>query len=153
MRVRKLRVNGAITLGTMDGANVEIFEQVGRENMFLFGMNVDEVNELWAKGYDPKAFLANDPALAEVISMLTSGVLGARFDSIAASLLTTQFGVADRYMAIADFADYARAQNDVGRVYRDKNKFMEMSLVNIAKAGLFSADRSVMEYANNIWKM
>ena len=149
----KLMINGAITLGTMDGANVEIFEQVGRENMFLFGMNVDEVNELWAKGYDPKAFLANDPALSEVISMLTSGVLGARFDSIAESLLTSRFGVADRYMAIADFADYARAQNDVGRTYLDKNKFMEMSLVNIAKAGLFSADRSVMEYANNIWKM
>ena len=149
----KLMINGAITLGTMDGANVEIFEQVGRENMFLFGMNVDEVNELWAKGYDPKAFLANDPALSEVISMLTSGVLGARFDSIAESLLTSRFGVADRYMAIADLADYARAQNDVGRTYLDKNKFMEMSLVNIAKAGLFSADRSVMEYANNIWKM
>ncbi len=149
----KLMINGAITLGTMDGANVEIFEQVGRENMFLFGMNVDEVNELWAKGYDPNAFLAKDPALSEVIDMLTSGVLGTRFDSIAESLVTSRFGVADRYMAIADFADYARAQRDVGQTYLDKNKFMEMSLINIAKAGLFSADRSVMEYANNIWKM
>ena len=149
----KLMINGAITLGTMDGANVEIFEQVGKENMFLFGMNVDEVNELWAKGYDPNAFLAQNAELSEVIGMLTSGVLGTRFDAIAESLTTNRFGVADRYMAIADFADYARAQRDVGQTYLDKDKFMKMSLVNIAKAGIFSADRSVLEYANNIWKM
>ena len=127
--------------------------QVGRENMFLFGMNVDEVNELWRRGYEPKEFLAADPELSEVISMLTSGVLGKRFDDIAASLVTSRYGVADRYMAIADYADYRRAQKDVGRTYLDRDKFMQMSLVNIAKAGFFSADRSVMEYAENIWKM
>lgn len=149
----KLMINGAVTLGTMDGANVEIFEQVGRENMFLFGMNVDEVNGLWRKGYDPNEFLAADSALADVINMLTSGVLGKRFDDVAASLVTSRFGVADRYMAIADFADYARAQKEVGETYLDKDKFMKMSLHNIAKAGIFSADRSVMEYAENIWKM
>ncbi len=149
----KLMLNGAITLGTMDGANVEIFEQVGRDNMFLFGMNVDEVRALWQKGYDPNEFLAADPALGDVIGMLTSGVLGRRFDDIAASLTTNRFGVADRYMAIADFADYARAQRDVGDTYLNKDKFMTMSLCNIAKAGFFSADRSVMEYANHIWKM
>ncbi len=149
----KLMINGAVTLGTMDGANVEIFEQVGRENMFLFGMNVDEVNALWAQGYDPNAFLARDPALKAVIDMLRSGVLGRRFDDIADSLTTSRFGVADRYMAIADFADYARAQKEVGETYLNKDKFMGMSLHNIAKAGIFSADRSVMEYARNIWKM
>lgn len=121
--------------------------------MFLFGMNVDEVNALWQRGYDPNEFLAADPALRDVIGMLTSGVLGRRFDDIAASLTTTRFGVADRYMAIADFADYARAQREVSETYRDKEKFMSMSLCNIAKAGFFSADRSVMEYAKNIWKM
>ena len=149
----KLMINGAITLGTMDGANVEIYEQVGKENMFLFGMNVDEVNALWNRGYDPCEFLAADPALNDVIKMLTSGVLGRSFDSIAASLTTNLYGVADRYMAIADFADYARAQKEVGETYREKDKFMAMSLCNIAKAGIFSADRSVMEYANDIWKM
>ena len=149
----KLMINGAITMGTMDGANVEIFEQVGKDNMFLFGMNVDEVNALWARGYDPREFLATNPALREVIDMLTSGVLGRRFDDIAASLLTTRYGVADRYMAIADFADYARAQKEAGEAYLDRNRFLSMSLCNIAKAGIFSADRSVMEYADNIWKM
>ena len=149
----KLMINGAITLGTMDGANVEIYEQVGRENMFLFGMNVDEVNALWEKGYVPNDFIAADPELREVITMLTSGVLGRRFDDIAASLTTNRFGVADRYMAIADFADYRRAHNEAGQTYLNKDKFMSMSLCNIAKAGIFSADRSVMEYANKIWKM
>ncbi len=149
----KLMINGAITLGTMDGANVEIFEQVGKENMFLFGMNVDQVNELWRRGYNPGEFLVSDPELSAVIDMLTSGVLGRRFDDIAASLLTNRFGTADGYMTIADFADYRRAQREVGATYLDKYKFMQMSLVNIAKAGFFSADRSVMEYADNIWNL
>ena len=149
----KLMINGAVTLGTMDGANVEIFEQVGKENMFLFGMNVDEVNDLWRRGYDPGAFLRENAELKAVIDMLTSGVLGRSYDDIAASLTTNRFGVADRYMAIADFADYARAQREVGETYMNKDKFMGMSLYNIAKAGIFSADRSVMEYADNIWKM
>jgi len=149
----KLMINGAITLGTMDGANVEIFEQVGEENMFLFGMNVDQVNELWRRGYNPGEFLAADPSLSAVVDMLTSGILGRRFDDIAASLLTNRYGIADVYMTIADFADYRRAQHDVGVTYLDKYKFMQMSLVNIAKAGYFSADRSVMEYAENIWNI
>ena len=149
----KLMINGAVTLGTMDGANVEIFEQVGRENMFLFGMTVEEVGELWRRGYDPREFLKADPELSEVVDMLTSGALGRRFDDIAASLLTSRFGAPDRYMTIADFADYKRAQDEVGRTYLDREKFMKMSLVNIAKAGFFSADRAVMEYAERIWKM
>ncbi len=149
----KLMINGAVTLGTMDGANVEIFEQVGAENIFLFGMNVDEVNALWQKGYNPSEFLSAMPELREVMGMLTSGVLGRRFDNIAASLTTNRFGIADSYMTIADFADYARAQRLVGETYKDKNKFMSMSLCNIAKAGIFSADRSVLEYAKDIWKM
>ena len=149
----KLMINGAVTLGTLDGANVEICEQVGRENMFLFGMNVDEVGALWQRGYDPQEFVSADPELGAVIDMLTSGVLGKRFDAIAASLLTSRYGVADQYMTLADFGDYARAQRDVGMKYADKKSFLQMSLVNIAKAGVFSADRAVLEYAKNIWKM
>ena len=149
----KLMINGAITLGTLDGANVEIYEQVGKENMFLFGMNVDEVRQLRSRGYYPGDFLASDPELADAVKMLTSGVLGRRFDDIAASLVSERFGVADRYMAIADFADYRRAQREVGKVYLDRERFMSMSLCNIAKAGVFSADRSVLEYAEKIWNM
>ncbi|MBQ9545274.1 MAG: glycogen/starch/alpha-glucan phosphorylase, partial [Clostridia bacterium] len=149
----KLMINGAVTLGTLDGANVEICEQVGRENMFLFGMTVDQVNELWRKGYHPQDFVASDPELQAVLEMLTSGVLGKRFDDVAASLLTNRFGVADGYMALADFADYVRAQKDVSAAYLDRDRFTKMSLVNVARSGVFSADRSVMEYAERIWKM
>ena len=149
----KLMINGAVTLGTMDGANVEICEQVGKENMFLFGMNVEQVNELWQRGYNPREFVAANQELEEVLHMLTSGELGRRFDDIAASLLTDRFGAADQYMTLADFGDYMRAQNLVGETYLDKEKFLRMSLRNIAKAGIFSADRSVLEYARNIWKM
>ncbi len=149
----KLMINGAVTLGTLDGANVEIHEQVGDDNMFLFGMTVDEVNELWAKGYDPNEFIRNDAELGEVIGMLTSGVLGKRFDDVAASLTTGRFGQADQYMTVADFRDYVRAQKDVSAAFLDRDRFMKMSLVNIAKAGVFSADRAVLEYADRIWGM
>ncbi len=149
----KLMINGAVTLGTLDGANVEIFNEVGEDNIFLFGMKVDEVNELWKRGYNPMDFVNANPELAEVISMLTSGVLGKRFDDIAASLLTSRYGVADQYMTLADFNDYARAQRDVSKTYLDRDRFNSMSLVNIAKAGIFSADRSVKEYADKIWKL
>ena len=149
----KLMINGALTMGTLDGANVEICQQVGKENMFLFGMTVEEVNALWAKGYHPQEFVAADPELSEVLDMLTSGVLGKTFPDIAASLLTDRFGVADRYMAIADFADYRRAQSDAGKAFLDRSRWAKMSLVNIAKAGIFSADRAVLEYTDRIWKM
>lgn len=149
----KLMINGAVTLGTLDGANVEIFEQVGKDNIFLFGMKVDDVQALWDRGYNPTDFVNANEELYEVVNMLTSGVLGKRFDDIAASLLTNRYGCADQYMTLADFADYARAQKEVGEVYKNRERFMQMSLVNIAKAGIFSADRSVTEYAKKIWKM
>ena len=145
----KLMANGAVTIGTLDGANVEIHEQVGDENIFLFGMKAHEVDALWQRGYDPNEYLT--PELKQVLDMLTSGVLGQRFDDLVASLLTNRFGVADPYMTVADFADYARAQRVVSETYLDATRFGNMSLVNIAKSGIFSADRAVKEYADNIW--
>ena len=147
----KLMINGAVTIGTLDGANVEICQQVGEENMFLFGMHADEVEALWKRGYNPREFLT--PELERVLQMLTSGVLGQRFDDIVASLLTDRFGVADSFMTIADFTDYARAQREVSAAYLDADRFTDMSLVNIAKAGIFSADRAVKQYADEIWKL
>ena len=145
----KLMINGAVTIGTLDGANVEIHEQVGDDNIFLFGMKAHEVEELWQRGYDPNEFMT--PKLKQVLDMLTSGILGQRFDDLAASLLTNRFGTADPYMTIADFRDYARAQKLISETYPNTKKFTEMSLVNIAKAGVFSSDRAVEEYAKNIW--
>ena len=147
----KLMINGAVTIGTLDGANVEIHEQVGDENIFLFGMKAHEVEELWQRGYHPTEFVT--PELQAVRDMLTSGVLGQRFDDLVDSLLTSRFGTADPYMTLADFQDYARAQRDVAAVYQDKQHFARMSLINIAKAGIFSSDRAVKEYADEIWDL
>lgn len=149
----KFMINGAVTLGTLDGANVEISQQVGEDNIFLFGNHADEVQKLWQRGYNPQDYVSANPELSEVLSMLTSGVLGRRFDDILSSLLTNRFGAADQYMTLADFASYQDAQKKVSEVYRNKDTFTKMSLVNIAKVGLFSADRAVKEYADDIWHL
>jgi starch phosphorylase len=130
----KLMINGAVTLGTLDGANVEILEQV-------------------EKGYDPRQYYEANPGIKEVLDMLTSGILGVKFDDIVQSLLTNRYGAADGYMILADFKDYARAQQDAGNAFEDTLRFADMSLVNIAKAGVFSADRAVQEYADTIWSL
>ncbi len=149
----KLMINGAVTLGTLDGANVEILEQVGKENIFLFGLTSEEVNDLWQKGYQPLSYVQKNPGLKTVLDMLMSDRLGERFDDIAKSLLTNQFGTADAYMTLADFASYQKAQELVDKTYREKETFNRMSLMNIAKAGIFSADRSVKEYCDRIWNI
>lgn len=145
----KLMLNGAVTLGTMDGANVEICEAVGEENMFLFGMHQDEVQALWNRGYDPKAFLTDQ--LSAVLQLLHSGILGRKFDDLADSLLTNRFGVADPYMTIADFESYRKAHQRAVSTYANQKQFLQMSLQNIAHAGRFSADRAVKQYGRMIW--
>lgn len=149
----KLMINGAVTLGTLDGANVEISEQVGNDNIFLFGLTADEVEQLWRQGYSPLDYVNSNPEIKKVLDMLTSNTLGTRFDDIAKSLLTNAFGTADAYMTLADFDSYVKAQERVSSTYADKYKFMDMSLVNIAKAGIFSSDRAIEEYATNIWNI
>ena len=149
----KLMINGAVTLGTLDGANVEIHDAVGDENMFLFGMTAEEVEELWRRGYNPMEYINRDPQLKAVVDMLMNGIGGNRFDDILYSLLQGGNAPADAYMSMADFTDYVRAQNDVTAAYADRRGFAKRSLVNIAKAGVFSADRAVREYAENIWKL
>ena len=149
----KLMINGAVTLGTLDGANVEIHQQVGDENIVLFGLKADEVDELWRRGYNPLDYVRNDPELKAVMDLLMGGISGMHFDDIVRSLTTNHKGPADPYMNLADFHDYVRAQRDVSAIYGDRQRFARMSLVNTAKAGFFSADRAVGEYAANIWYM
>lgn len=147
----KLMMNGAVTLGTLDGANVEIMEAVGRENMFLFGMTTEEVEARWREGYRPTDYLTRSPKLRAAFEMLTNGTLGTSFQDIAASLLSNRFGAADAYMTFADFDSYAEAQRAVGEAWQNPKRFANMSLVNIAKSGIFSADRSIKEYREKIW--
>lgn len=142
----KLMLNGAVTLGTLDGANVEIAEAVGDENIFLFGLKTPEVQQFQNSGYHPMDFINNNPILKGVIDFLNAGVNGKSFGEITSSLMNV-----DPYMALADFADYQMAQAKSAEVYKDKYAFAKMSLINISGAGIFSADRSIMDYANNIW--
>ncbi len=142
----KLMINGAVTLGTMDGANVEIYESVGEENIVIFGMSADEVESLKASGYDPKTYYGNNSKAYEAVSAIFNGVGGKEFPEII-NVLTNS----DPYMVLGDFADYQAAQNKIDVLYKDEKKWAKMSLANIAGAGIFAADRAVLEYANDIW--
>lgn len=142
----KLMLNGAVTLGTMDGANVEIYDAVGEDNIFIFGLTTPEVEQLKRDGYDPMQFLNNNGTLKSAVDFIAQGVNGKQFGEITSSLMNV-----DQYMAFADFADYQKAQQLSAQAYRDKERFAKMSLMNISGAGVFSADRSIMDYADRIW--
>lgn len=148
----KFMINGAVTMGTMDGANVEIFERVGADNIFIFGLKADEVEKLRPR-YHPSEYYSNDARIHKIIDTLRAGVNGVGFGEIADSLVVGHCGCADPYMVLADFSAYAEAQSKADKTYKDFTKFNTMSLVNIAKAGFFAADRSVEEYAKRIWKL
>lgn len=148
----KLMINGALTLGTEDGANVEIHQAVGDDNIFIFGMRVEEVERVIAEGsYSPFRLCQTDPDIGELIQFISSGIDGQHFSDILNALTTGYNGCADPYFVLADFAAYKDAQKAVGDAYRDRDRWNRMSLVNIAKAGIFSADRAVKEYAERIW--
>ena len=142
----KLMLNGAITLGTLDGANVEIADAAGHENEIIFGMLTPEVNALKGMGYHPNAFISGDNTAMAVLDFLEKGWNGENFSEVTSNLRNS-----DPYMVMADFKDYRRAQHDLQELYRDKQKWNHMSLKNISNAGIFSADRSIMDYARDIW--
>lgn len=143
----KLMINGAVTCGTMDGANVEIYESVGAENIFIFGLTTPQVNELYEKGYNPRFYYDNNKDIRDVLEFIKNGGIdGKNFDVIYDNLINS-----DPYMCLADFASYCEIHNVIDKVYADRDAFAKMSLKNIANASMFSADRSVREYAENIW--
>lgn len=149
----KFMINGAVTIGTMDGANVEIHERVGDENIFIFGMLADEVERLYKEGYHPSTYYATDKRLKTIIDQMRSGIGDVAFNEIADALVLGRGGQADPYMCLADFASYCDAQSKLNDAYLDKYRWGRMSLVNIAKAGFFASDRAVEEYARRIWNL
>ena len=142
----KFMLNGAITLGTLDGANVEIADAAGKDNEIIFGMLTPEVNALKGMGYHPQAFISDDNVAMAVLDMLEKGWNGENFSEITNNLRNS-----DPYMVLADFKDYRRAQHTVQELYKQKQTWNRMSLMNISNAGIFSADRSIMDYARDIW--
>lgn len=144
----KFMLNGAITLGTKDGANVEIGEAVGDDNIINFGMTVEEVEHKKRAGYSPVYMYSSDPVIKAAIDRINAGINGTKFDDVVSSLKYS-----DPYMVLADFRSYQKAQARASAIYADNLKWQRMSLMNIANAGIFSADRAVDEYAKNIWKL
>ena len=147
----KLMMNGALTLGTLDGANVEILDSVGDPNIYIFGLNTYEVDELWRHGYIAREFYHSSEALHRTIDRLWYPIGGQDFSHIADYLINGGYTVADPFMCLADFDAYCvtaeRALND----YRNRQEWNRKSLINIARSGRFSSDVSIKHYANEIW--
>ncbi len=147
----KFMINGALTVGTLDGANVEMHELMGDENMFLFGLKADEVEHL-RHTYDPQLLYQRDPVLRRAVDTLKTGFRdGVTYEDIWQRLLTDTDGPADQYMVLADFAAYCDAESRMRHTYEDRNRWNAMSLTNIARSGVFAADRAIAQYADTIW--
>ncbi|MCI8593070.1 MAG: glycogen/starch/alpha-glucan phosphorylase [Lachnospiraceae bacterium] len=153
----KFMLNGAPTLGTMDGANVEIVEEVGEENAFIFGLTADEViNYENNGGYDPQYYFNIDQDIRRVLMSLINGAFSRdteMFRDLYDSLLTDKFGKADRYFILADFKSYAEAQQKVEKAYRDEKGWARMAMLNVAKSGKFTSDRTIQQYVDEIWHL
>ncbi len=149
----KFMINGALTIGTLDGANVEMTQHVGDENIFIFGLTADEVKEIWQNGYNSSAYYNKDYNMRRVLESLIVGFNGTSFSEISNYLLR-RAPVADPYMCLADFESYITTQNALSDLYRNKKQdWNKKSLNNIAAAGYFAADRSIREYASRIWNL
>lgn len=147
----KLALNGALTIGTLDGANIEIREEVGEENIFIFGMTTTEVDDLRRSGYRPRDYYAANPELRQVIDMIATGYFSpeepTRYQTIVDMLLGS-----DHYLLLADYASYIEVQSQVDAVYRDRDQWLYKSIINVANMGKFSSDRTISQYAEQIWK-
>ncbi len=144
----KFMLSGAITLGTMDGANVEIYDEVGADNIVIFGMTTAEVSALRQKGYSAHEIYGKNATLRAAVDMLKNGINGEQFMDIYNSLVFK-----DPYMVFADFDSYLEASKKTASLYTDTRRWQQMSLQNTACSGIFCADRSIREYARNIWKL
>jgi len=147
----KFSMNGALTIGTLDGANVEIREEVGEDNFFLFGLTADEVQQRLAAGYHPRECCEGDEELSAVLDLIDSGLFS-HGDTGLFRPLTGNLRDHDPFMVLADFRAYIDCQEAVGHAWRDRVHWNRMSILNVARMGKFSSDRSIQEYCNRIWK-
>ncbi len=150
----KFMLNGAITLGTMDGANVEICEEVGKENMFIFGLTVEDINRIWSgSGYHSADIYNSDARLRRVMDSLVDGTFSDGDTEMFRDIFNALVYGGDEYFVLKDFEDYRRAQQDVDKAYADKTSWYRMSVLNVASSGKFSSDRTIEEYNRDIWHL
>ena len=152
----KFMLNGALTVGTMDGANVEIYEEVGKDNIFIFGMSAEEVQAKYQTHYDPWFIYNMNQEVRMALTSLIDGTFDQNTDlfrELYDALLNGFGGRADEYFVLEDYADYARAQWDIDRAYRDQTKWAKMAIINVAKSGKFSSDRTIRQYEEEIWDL
>ncbi len=147
----KFAINGALTIGTLDGANVEMLEEIGKENMFIFGRTAEEIKALRRGGYNPWQFCENDPELKQVLSMISGNVFSAHNHGLFAPIIDNLLHHGDYFCVLADYQAYVQCQEQVSTLYRDQDEWTRRSILNTANMGKFSSDRSVMDYAQNIW--
>ena len=148
----KLALNGAVTIGTLDGANVEIHEEVGDENIFIFGLQVEEVAELYARGYSPEAVLHSDPELAALLDWLRSDAFTPEQPGALAPVADSLVAGGDPYLVLADFRSYVEAQGRAEQAFANRRRWAAMAIRNVARCAKFSSDRSIADYAKHIWQ-
>ena len=148
----KLSLNGALTIGTLDGANIEIMEQVGKENIFIFGLTADEVHSYRAIGYKPYEYYEKNPELKKAIDMIADGSFSAGQRDLYKPLIDNLLHN-DYFMVMADYQSYIDTQAKVNDLYMNKREWIKKSIINSANMGKFSSDRTIHEYAEEIWKV
>ena len=147
----KFALNGALTIGTLDGANVEIMEEVGAENFFLFGLTAGEVRDLRGAGYDPRHFYESDPELRRAIDQIASGRFSPGEPRLFAPIVDALLGCGDYFMLLADYRSYVDTQDRVDELFHDEDGWTRRTILNMANMGKFSSDRAVEEFARQIW--
>lgn len=149
----KMALNGALTIGTLDGANVEIMEEVGLDNIFIFGLTTPQVAETKANGYNPRDYYEGNAELKQVLDMIASGFFSVeepnRYQAVVDNLLNN----GDQYLLLADYASYIETQDRVGQLYQNQDEWTRMAILNVANMAKFSSDRAISDYANNIWQV
>ena len=148
----KMALNGALTIGTLDGANIEIRERVGKDHFFLFGLDATQVAALYRDGYNPEFWLQNNPRLTSALEMIGSGMFSAGDPSLFEPLLAN-LRHHDPFLVLADAADYSRAQNTVDHAWLEQREWLRSSLTNTMNCGYFSSDRAIRDYAQRIWQL
>jgi starch phosphorylase len=147
----KFSLNGALTIGTLDGANIEIREEVGEENFFLFGKTVEELDAMRAFGYNPRSYYENNPEIREALDLLASDYFCDGNPGLFRPILDALLVHGDVYFNLADLEDYLATQDKLDQIYRNQAEWNRMAILNVARMGKFSSDRTILEYAKDIW--